>query len=453
MNAYEIPDAIQWHEGLLLTPQHFQQLSTRHEALIQYGTSLVAPFCWGVRRFKHHQISLTPGKFKVLELEAVMPDGLVVVHGLPDEKRDGTLEIDLSKQADQIGERGILVWVTVGARPNGNGNGETHRYKKFDGDPVADEVSAAKPRSIHRLKPLLGLHAGETLPNDSVGFPLARVINRASSFSLDEKFIPPLLSVPVNATEGDTSAVAAQRLGEMCSQMAQRVRKRAMYLADEARNPGPASRFADEADARSRMLGLAGALPAFEAVLQTGCAHPYQVYVALCSLAGQVATLGINMFPPAFDAYNHNNLYATFAPVLEFIDRTMDQGLPVAYRSFLFNYNEGAYELRFDSTWMKKKLALGIRGERGMSDDDVVRWGESCLIGSQNRIDLLRANRIRGAVRKHESERVGDIITAKGVALFSLMADESFVEPEKLLQIVNYDGQRPCEIVLYVIDN
>src|SRR4030095_11711054 len=38
MNAYEISDAIQWHEGLLLTPQHFQQLSARHEALVQYGT-------------------------------------------------------------------------------------------------------------------------------------------------------------------------------------------------------------------------------------------------------------------------------------------------------------------------------------------------------------------------------------------------------------------------------
>ena len=36
MNAYEIPDAIQWHEGLLLTPQHFQQMSARHEALVQY---------------------------------------------------------------------------------------------------------------------------------------------------------------------------------------------------------------------------------------------------------------------------------------------------------------------------------------------------------------------------------------------------------------------------------
>ena len=81
MNAYEIPDAIQWIEGLLLTPQHFQQLSSRHEALVQYGTSMVAPFYWGIRRFNHQPISLTPGKFQVLQLEAVMPDGLVVSAG------------------------------------------------------------------------------------------------------------------------------------------------------------------------------------------------------------------------------------------------------------------------------------------------------------------------------------------------------------------------------------
>ncbi len=115
MNAYEIPDAIQWHEGLLLTPQHFQQLSSRHEALVQYGTSLFAPFCWGVRRFKHHAISLPAGKLRVLELEAVMPDGLVVVHGLHDTGRDEVLEIDLSAQAEEIGDRGALVQLVVAA--------------------------------------------------------------------------------------------------------------------------------------------------------------------------------------------------------------------------------------------------------------------------------------------------------------------------------------------------
>lgn len=452
MNAYEIPDAIQWHEGLLLTPQHFQQLASRHEALVQYGTSLIAPFCWGVRRFKHHAISLPAGKLRVLELEAIMPDGLVVVHGLHDSGRDDVLEIDLSNLAEDIGERGSIVQLAVAARQNGNSNGDSLRYESFKGVPVADEISAARAQAIHRLKPRLALRVGEKLPSDYVGFPLARVIYRDSSFALDDKFIPPMLAVPAKATDGDTSSVAAQRLGDMCSDVAQRVRKRAMYLADEARSPTATGRFGNEAGIRTLMLSLVGALPRFEAVLQIGCAHPYMVYVALCGMAGQLSVLGMEMVPPSFNPYNHNDLYTTFQPVLEFIDRAMDQGVPVAYKSFPFLYHEGTYELRFDGTWMKKKLAIGMKGERGMTEDEVVRWGESCLIGSQSRIELLRANRVRGAVRKH-ADRVGDVVTAKGVALFSLMADESFVEPEKLLQIVNREGPRPCEIVLYVMDN
>lgn len=454
MNAYEIPDAIQWHEGLLLTPQHFQQLSTRHEALVQYGTSLVAPFCWGMRRLKYDRVSLTMGKFRVQQLEAIMPDGLVIAHGLPDANNEDVLEIDLMKRADQIGENGILVYIGVAAHHTQSTNGGNPRYESFDSEPVPDEVSDAKARSIKRLRPRLKLHAGKRLPSEVVGFPLARVLYRASSFALDDKFIPPLLAVPRTAMDGDTSSAAAQRLGDMCTQLARRVRKRAVYLADEARNPGPGSRFSNEADARTRMLGLAGALPAFETVLQTGCAHPFPMYVALCSLAGHVSTLGADMVPPSFDPYNHNDLYSTFQPVLESIDRAMDYGVPVAYKSFLFKYQEGegAYELRFDSNWMKKTLAIGIKGERGMTEDEVVRWGENCLIGSQSRIELLRTNRIRGATRKHEN-RVGEVVTPKGIALFSLLADESFVEPEALLQIVNFEARRPSEIVLYVMEN
>jgi len=41
--ADEIPQAIQWHEGMLLSPQHFQQSSWRQEMLVQYSMLLTAP--------------------------------------------------------------------------------------------------------------------------------------------------------------------------------------------------------------------------------------------------------------------------------------------------------------------------------------------------------------------------------------------------------------------------
>src|SRR5437762_12305103 len=97
-NARDIPAAIHWHEGLLLTPQHFQQLTSRQEALVQYSAAVYSPYCWGLRRFKHQGISLPTGKFQVIELEAVMPDGVLVSHDVA--ANGSPLAVDLAKYKD-----------------------------------------------------------------------------------------------------------------------------------------------------------------------------------------------------------------------------------------------------------------------------------------------------------------------------------------------------------------
>ncbi|MDF1750691.1 MAG: type VI secretion system baseplate subunit TssK, partial [Alphaproteobacteria bacterium] len=79
-SARELPDAIQWHEGMLLAPQHFQQLAVRGEELIAYHTATSSPFHWGIRHLKVDPVQLVSGIFRVLELEAVLPDGLIVTH-------------------------------------------------------------------------------------------------------------------------------------------------------------------------------------------------------------------------------------------------------------------------------------------------------------------------------------------------------------------------------------
>lgn len=450
MKAHEIPDAIQWYEGLLLTPQHFQQLSSRHEALVQYTTSLIEPFCWGLSHFKHHAISLPAGKLQVLELEGVMPDGLVVSH--QSDTAENQLEIDLTKYADQMTYQSVTVYLAVAARHGYSSNGDAQRYGPFKSTLVPDEVSGGKPREIYRLKPRLNLLVADSLPSKYVGFPLVKVINRDSCFALDDEFIPPVLTVPVKLTAGDPPVAAAQRLADMCSQTVQRVRKRAMYLADEQRIDREQTRTRDEATIRNLMLSLVGCLPQIEAVLKTGFAHPITVYLALCGMAGQLAMMGVEMVPPNFSPYNHNDLYGTFKPVLEFINRTLDQGIPLSYKSFPFQYREGVFELHFDGSWMNKRLAIAIKSPRGMLESEVIRWGETCLIGSQTRIELMRKNRMSGARREYVN-RVGDIVPTKGVALFSLTVDPNFIEPEVVLQIVNQEGLRPSEILLHVMDS
>ena len=43
---------IQWHEGMLLSPQHFQQMELRQQQILTYHMQLVSPFYWGVNHLR-----------------------------------------------------------------------------------------------------------------------------------------------------------------------------------------------------------------------------------------------------------------------------------------------------------------------------------------------------------------------------------------------------------------
>ncbi|TMK23640.1 MAG: hypothetical protein E6G62_11455 [Actinobacteria bacterium] len=192
MDAREIPESIQWHEGLLLTPQHFQQLSLRHEALLQYVASSIAPYNWGVRYLKIDPASLAAGTLRVLELEAVMPDSLVVGFGL---RRGEELQVDLTQYAEQLKERALTVHLAVAARESDVlSRGDIARYDSVEGEPVPDENTGEGTLRIPRLRPRLRLLVADSPPKKYVGLPVARVYCRDETFTLTD-FIPPSLAV------------------------------------------------------------------------------------------------------------------------------------------------------------------------------------------------------------------------------------------------------------------
>jgi len=111
--AYELPEAIQWHEGMLLSPQHFQQLSLRQEELMAYHLRMVSPFHWGVTHLKHDPVLLVSGTYRITELEGIMPDGLVVSRS---SQEGEPLEIDLTPLADEMKHRPLTINLVVASR-------------------------------------------------------------------------------------------------------------------------------------------------------------------------------------------------------------------------------------------------------------------------------------------------------------------------------------------------
>src|SRR5918911_4642108 len=68
-----------WNEGMLLTPHHFQQWDNYYEELLNSRLASLLPYEWGVLDIQINNEAVANGRFDLIRLRAVMPDGLSVV--------------------------------------------------------------------------------------------------------------------------------------------------------------------------------------------------------------------------------------------------------------------------------------------------------------------------------------------------------------------------------------
>lgn len=446
MKADEIPDSIDWHEGLLLTPQHFQQLARRHESLLQYNAATVAPFYWGIRHLRIEETNLFRGLVQIKHIEAVMPDGLLISYREGgDQQADHGLQVNLS-EVEEIKRRRMKVYLAVAPQSTRLSLGEHSRYESYEGDPVADEYNGEGSVRMRRLKPHLRLIVADAPPQETVNLPLLEVEYKSDNYYQTD-FIPPLLLMI-----SDKRAGRHAQLGSDCVDVAERVRNKVLELAGQAEAQTQGGVMKVDLETRSWIRSLAAALPHLEAMLGTEASHPFPIYLALCSMAGNLAAVGPKLIPDK-PVYKHYDLRRTFQPVIEFIDQAIQQVLNSSFSPHLFTYHDEVFDLKFEEHWMNKRLVLSFRGRPGVSTDELIQWGEECLIGSRKHLPSMRQRRVLGA-RRHHIKRDGDLIPSRDVVLFSLKADPEFIEKDDVLQILNRsthrDAARPVEIILYV---
>ncbi len=437
-NLHDIPDLIEWHEGMLLLPQHFEQLTLRQESLTQYHALTVSPYGWGVRDLKLDEVQLLRGIFRVLEAEVVFPDGLAVHY---DAGTSSVLEFDLSTLPVGAKQQATTVHLAIPARLAGQPNGELSRYLS-SGEVPAEEDEDVDTNVIPRLLPRLRLLAGaEPVQSKYVSVPLAKVVYRREIFALGE-YVSPVCEVALDSD-----------LAKMCATTVRRLRERAIYLSEQIRTLSASGRRQMEVSQVMRIRSLVAGLPEFEALLSTGKTHPYVLYVAYCSLAGHVSGLGATMIPPVFPAYDHKELLETFSTVDRYINAVLREGIPENFVGVPFTFADGVFSLNFEPEWAARRLILAIRCQAGVPDTDVLAWAERCLIGAANRQRSMREKRVLGAQRHYVASEEG-LVAGQGVLLFHLVYDPDYIERNEVLQVMGIGGESrgvvPAELVLYV---
>ena len=302
----DLPELIEWHEGMLLTPQHFQQFAARCELLTHFMFTQAQPFGWGVIELKMDEAALGGGILRILNVEAILPDGLLALGG---SDRGVELEFDLQKAEDDT----TRIYLTVPREAALYNRTDYSRYQAFVArdELTPDDVSGADPATIPRIRPRLRLAGGKSGLGGMTAVPLIEF--RAEGTVLKRTdYIPPLLRVK-----------AGSQVANRCARVRKALRENATNLASRLR---PDAKNSDLAGLHQLQWLVAG-LPLFESLLESEQVHPYALYLALISIAGNVAFLSNAHVPPIFRPYDHNDLFASFEEVVRFIQLALSEGL------------------------------------------------------------------------------------------------------------------------------
>lgn len=430
-------DAIQWHEGMLLLPQHFQQNDVRLQELLNFHISQISPYHWGIRQLQLEDSLLVSGILQIMDLEAIMPDSTVVsTHASEGE----IITLDLTPYEKDFDREPQTIYVAVPLYVTGAANaiGSSARYASMEGIPTVDENTGQGEIRIPRLVPNVALFVGQKPPSTYASFPILRISREANAY-VKQDLIHPVLKVQKDSP-----------LGRKCMNISSRIREKAAYLSERmlSRIEGYMTRDAEDA-AKALSAGL---IP-FEANLNSQSAHPFQVYISLCTLAGHVAALRPSQIPPLFDAYDHDNLQDTYDRVVNFIFSMIDS-IQEGYAVVPFNKQGRDFTLNLRPEWVAEKYIFGAKAPVTMTMNELAKWVQNCVIVTDSYVTSAMDNRVLGMARElvTGNDKL-QLVPAKNTILFEATMDESFIIPGEKLHIFNVsdsDDLRPQEIVMYI---
>ena len=301
-----------WSEGLFLRPQHLQQNDRYFESYVQGRCNGLRSYAWGIRELAIDEGALSLGKVAINRLNAILPDGTPINIPYDD---DPPVSLDISEDV-----RNKIIYLAL-------------PHKRTD----ATEVESLQNQdSLARLHPMVtetrDSNAGMTeqvevevgklrfrlmLEGQGLGqyttLGLARIIESRSDKKvvLDQEYMPPTL---------DCRAVP--RLYDFMKELVGLFHQRGDALAGRVSDSGRGG-SAEIAD-----FMLLQAVNRFEPLISHFASsqnlHPETFFQHAVAMAGELATFSSKTRRTLqFNTYNHDDLAATFAPVMAELRRAL----------------------------------------------------------------------------------------------------------------------------------
>lgn len=301
-----------WSQGMFLLPQHFQQ-EARHVAY-QFDMRLRAtgPHAWGFFELALDEGLLAAGRIGLSRASGVLPDG--TPFSVPQHDAQPT---PLDVPADMKGE---LVYLAVPIAREGvtqvrfddAGPPEPCRWRAVS-EELRDHTNAAdEPEPVQTGALELRLLRAKEATDAHALLGVARVIERRSDDQvvIDRSYIAP-----------QTRIDASQQLSAHASLLHGLIRQRSRALGSRM---GQLSHGVSEMADFLMLQALNRAEPVFRQYALAASVSPQALHLACLQLAGELATFTSEARSPAeHPLYRHDDLHATFTPVIEDLRRML----------------------------------------------------------------------------------------------------------------------------------
>jgi type VI secretion system protein ImpJ len=299
-----------WSQGMMMSPQHFQQQDLYHEALLDERIRGLTDFAWGVISLELDPRALDAGQVALRNFEGVFPSGSVLRFVQGDEEAPATRSIEGHFPAHrEVLE--IFLGVPVermGSSAYARSDSEKGRARYvIETRATLDAVSPSEEDSVDFARRNVALLFGDEPRDDVECIKIAEVVRDASGkHSYAGPFCPPALRIGASTFIQDgvhrvLAAVVARRRA----------------VAEERRHRDATSvEYGSEDVTRYLALSaLSGAIPVIKHLSESSDASPHRTYLTLVQLAGQLTAFSPEEDPSNLPAYHHADPRQTFEPL------------------------------------------------------------------------------------------------------------------------------------------
>jgi type VI secretion system protein ImpJ len=298
---------ISWQDGMFIHPHHFQQQDLCWEGLIVGYHNASPYFSWGLLELELEASALRMNKVIIKRCAGILPDG--TLFNSPEKDRP-PMPIDIPTNYNN---QYVYIGVSLSNNANPNFASErdlqfrysTHRQQYLD---LHSKDSERKDIDVCKLN--LNLLLSKDDLSDLIYIPILKVISAVERVVLDEKYIPPTI-------RAQSCPILRSYITKVMSLLHSYVNTHLKFLrADEV------MQYSDKTERWLIFQTVHRYQYLFSILSQDPYLLPYRLFELMVDVVGGVSAFTTtNVFEMPKFRYDHNDLAASFKPLLDNIEQ------------------------------------------------------------------------------------------------------------------------------------